>query len=226
MWSSCLPPQKDTEQTQGWAGIGQAVSRLWFWWIPSSLLRQSVLMKWITLIICHLASTVAQCCTVHSARASLGRVVSLAAPECVQCDLEGILCYVQSWTDHIVKNFMGYSRIKDDASDRHPIRQLLQDFQTLRWCFWWWCFRTFLWLEDFSFNSDGKQISTYTQVLFLSTILRYYWVLLLLHCNSDWNIVLYTLFDTYLLNLITRYWFIFTIPYIITKPITVYHGLR
>lgn len=81
-WSSCLSSGKDTEQTR-WCAGSQAVSCLWFWWISSSLLRQSILMKWITLIICHLASAVARHCPVHCARASLGRMVSLAAPECV-----------------------------------------------------------------------------------------------------------------------------------------------
>lgn len=83
-----------------WKSSSQAVSCLWFWWIPSSLPRQSILMKWITLITCHLARTAARFCTVHSARASLGRMVSLAAPECVEMWpwRTPLLCSELDWT--------------------------------------------------------------------------------------------------------------------------------
>lgn len=72
------PHSTDSRDPSGWAGVGQASSCLWFWLIPCSVWRQSSLMKWMILIICHVACGVHPYCALHSARASLDMVIPLA----------------------------------------------------------------------------------------------------------------------------------------------------
>lgn len=72
------PHTTDSRDPSGWAGVGQASICLWFWLIPCSVWRQSSLMKWMILIICHVACGVHPYCALHSARASLDTVIPLA----------------------------------------------------------------------------------------------------------------------------------------------------
>lgn len=72
------PHTTDSRDPSGWAGVGQASICLWFWLIPCSVWRQSSLMKWMILIICHVACGIHPYCALHSARASLDTVIPLA----------------------------------------------------------------------------------------------------------------------------------------------------
>lgn len=110
--------------------MGQIISCSCFWWIPPSLLRQSVFMKQITLIICHLACTSVLYCL-----------------HCQSCSGQNGLTG-SSWVcgNMTLRWSLKYSSIRQSASQMQQSEQLFQDFQTLCWCFW---FFFFFWQQDF-----------------------------------------------------------------------------